>query len=58
VLPPPPAPTFLLPPAPAPPSAGAAPPEVPVIPETESGALLAGALAALGALAAWRGRRR
>jgi len=53
---PPPAPPFLLPPAPAP-SAGAAAPAVPVIPEAESGALLGLALAALGALARWRGRR-
>jgi hypothetical protein len=54
---PPPAPPFLVPPAPATPSAGAALPEVPVIPEAESGVLLALALATLGTLAGWGGRR-
>jgi hypothetical protein len=54
--PPPPAPPFL-PPPPVLPSADAVAPEVPVIPETESGLLLVLALATLGVLAAWRGRR-
>jgi hypothetical protein len=38
------------------PSADAVAPEVPVIPEAESGGLLVLALAALGVLAWWRGR--
>jgi hypothetical protein len=59
-LPPPPPPPPLLPPPPmAPPSmAGAAMPEVPVIPEADSLLLLVGGLAALGGLAAFRVARR
>jgi hypothetical protein len=52
LVPPPP----FLPPPPVLPSADAVAPEVPVIPETESGVLLGLALAALGVLARWRGR--
>lgn len=54
---PPPAPPFLLPPAVAPPGLAATYPEVPVIPEAETLALLAVGVAGLGALAGWRRQR-
>src|SRR5579883_759501 len=60
LLPPPPSP-LLPPPPPAPAGAisqRAAFPEVPVIPEADSLPLLLSGLAALGALAGWRARRR
>jgi hypothetical protein len=56
-LPPPPPPAPLVPPAPPALAAPPAFPEVPVIPETESAALLGLGLAVLGLQAMWRARR-